>query len=315
MPAAISGDGAPQPRTRLAGVTPAGPAVSVATVIVTFRRPDSLLRTLAAARAQTRAPDAFYVVDNGADDEVEALLSQAEPAAHYVAMPENMGYAAGLAAGMDRSCDAGHDYVWLLDDDSTPVDSALERCLAVASEVPRCGLVGLSGGTMSWGVPLHRPASEVGSAVEGQAGAYRCDFALVDGAVVPTEAIRRIGHPRADFFMMMEDVEYSGRLRRAGLEVVVVTDPLIERRHLGSGGGEGDGRSPPWRGYYQTRNHLIMAIEHRSAPELMGWLVRQVRLVWGTLLQGDRRAERIRLRALGAWHGFRGIRGRTVEPG
>lgn len=291
---------------------PARPPARVAAVIVTFHRSQSLLRTLAAVRAQTRPPDAVYVVDNGGGGEIEALLRQQEPAVSYLALPENLGYAAGLAAGMARACDAGHAYVWLLDDDSTPVATALGRCLAVATSVPRCGLVGLGGGSMWRGVPVHRQRPEAGASLEGHPGVYRCDFALVDGAVVPTEAIRRAGYPRADFFMMMEDVEYTGRLRRAGLEVVVVADPLIDRQHLGSGGA--DGRSPPWRGYYQTRNHLRMAIEHRSVSELWGWLVRQARLVTGTLLGGDRRWERIRLRLLGAWHGLRGVGGRTVEP-
>lgn len=290
-------------------MTPAG---TVAAVIVTFGRPDSLVRTLAAVGAQTRPPDRLYVVDNGNDRAVELVVGRVAPGADYLAMPENLGYAAGLAAGMERSCSAGHDYVWLLDDDSTPVAVALERCLAVATTLPRCGLVGLGGGSLWRGVPRHRDGGRAGSGIDGHPGAHRCDFALVDGAVVPTEAIRQVGYPRADFFMMMEDVEYSRRLRSAGREVVVLAESLIDRQHLGSSGA--DGRSPPWRGYYQTRNHLLMALERRSPSELWGWLLRQVRLVGGTLRDGDRRWERIRLRLLGAWHGLRGVRGRTVEP-
>jgi hypothetical protein len=75
------------------------------------------------------------------------------------------------------------------------------------------------------------------------------------------------------------------------------------------------GQSQPWRGYYQTRNQLAMALEHRSPREVGWWAVRLAKLCAGAVRLDDRPAERIRLRALGAWHGLRGIDGRVVDPG
>lgn len=287
-----------------------GPRVGA--VIVTFNRQVNLLRTLDAVMTQTFAPIVAYVVDNGSGGGTANLARERGPTVRYVPMPENLGYAAGLARGMEQSIDQGFEYIWLLDDDSTPAPDALRRCLEVATALPTCAIVGLSGGELRRGVPLHHPTPLPVSSLQGQPNVFRSDFVLVDGALVSAEAVRRVGYPRADFFMMMEDVEYSARMRRAGWDVVVLSEPLIERGHLGSGGA--GGASPPWRGYYQTRNHLRVALEHRSAIEVWGWLVRQLKLLVGAAVTADRRWERIRLRLLGAWHGLRGVSGRTVDP-
>src|SRR4029453_4001315 len=65
-----------------------------------------------------------------------------------------------------------------------------------------------------------------------------------------------LGYPRGDYFMMLEDVEYSNRLKRAGWQVAhfELDEDLIVRGNLGSGG---DGRpSPPWRALHPTPNPL-----------------------------------------------------------
>lgn len=285
---------------------------AVVAVVVTRDRCRVLDQTLAAIAAQMPAPSAVCVVDNASTDGTPQMLATTWRDVDYVRLPGNLGYAAGLATGMRRWVDRGADLLWLMDDDSSPAPTALAQLVRVTERAPGCGVVGLGGGELRLGVPVHwqQPGPAHWWA---EAGAFRAGFALLDGALVRATAVRAVGYPRADFFMMMEDVEYTARLARHGWEVVVLDGFLIERRHLGSGGG-GDERSPPWRGYYQTRNHLLMALEHRSAIEVIGWSARQVRLIAGTLTAGDRVGQRLRLRSLGAWHGLRRVHGRTVEP-
>lgn len=288
---------------------------TVAAVVVTFNRRDVLRSTLEAVADQARRPDAVVVVDNASEDGTEAMLEGAFPWAAYLRMPENLGFAAGLGAGMRWALDEGHGYVWLLDDDSRPGAQALRRSLEVAKRVDRLGAVGSSGGMLSRGVPDRRPERRHPFRLDGEGRLYRCDFLLLDGALIPAEAIRAVGLPRGDFFMGYEDVEYTSRLSGAGLRVLLLDEDLIDRAHLGSGGAVGNGSSPPWRAYYQTRNHLLTALDRGGPSEILGWALRQGRLIVGTLLHGDRKLAKIRLRALGAWHGARGITGRTIEPG
>ena len=77
------------------------------------------------------------------------------------------------------------------------------------------------------------------------------------------------------YFIMMEDIDYPLRVKRQGL-TVACAELGLSFRHLGATvGGEG-GPSAPWRLYYQTRNHLRMAIDNRSVTLVVGWLYRQL---------------------------------------
>jgi rhamnopyranosyl-N-acetylglucosaminyl-diphospho-decaprenol beta-1,3/1,4-galactofuranosyltransferase len=286
----------------------------VAAVVVTRNRSDILRETLRAVRRQEFPPTGVLVVDNCSEDGTEAMLRAEFPEVGYLRLPENLGFGAGLAAGMEQAA-SGCDYFWLLDDDSRPAPITLGRCLTVARTVPRFGIIGLSGGTIRWGrLDVHPYVPTPDGRPTDPPLLHHGDFVHLDGAVIAREAVEQQGLPRADYFMMLEDVEYSNRLKRAGWGVTHFErdEDLIFRGNLGSGGGGGP--SPPWRSYYQSRNHLRMAIDHRSPLEIAGWLYRQVQFISAAAISLDRKAERIGLRLLGAWHALRGVSGRTIEP-
>ena len=287
----------------------------VAAVVVTRNRSDVLRETLLAIRRQELAPATILVVDNCSEDGTAAMLRAEFPEVGYHRLPENLGFGAGLAAGMERAGRSGCDYFWLLDDDSRPARITLRRCLGVARTLPRFGIIGLSGGTIRWGrLDVHPYVPAPDGRPTDPPLLNHSDFVHLDGAVVSRAAVDELGYPRPDYFMMLEDVEYSNRLKRAGWEVAhfELDENLIFRGNLGSGG---DGRpSPPWRAYYQSRNHLRMAIDHRSPLEVAGWVYRQAKFMAAAAISLDRKAERIWLRLLGGWHALRSVSGRTIEP-
>jgi rhamnopyranosyl-N-acetylglucosaminyl-diphospho-decaprenol beta-1,3/1,4-galactofuranosyltransferase len=135
------------------------------------------------------------------------------------------------------------------------------------------------------------------------------DFVLLDGSLVSRCVIDAIGFPRVDYFMMLEDVEYSLRARRANFAVFVTDRDLMRRAHLGSVPG-----TALWRSYYQSRNHVRMALDFRSPSLLLGCMARQARFMSAALAAPDRRRERVKLRLRGIWDGLRGRMGRRVEP-
>ena len=287
----------------------------VAAIVVTFNRAGILRSTLLGVMDQVLAPADVIVVDNGSGDETADMIRVEFPGAVYHRLPENLGFGGGLAAGITAARGGGYQYFWLLDDDSRPEPFALRRFVEVANGLPHLGVLGVTGGSFRRGRLRYDPQSPgTAEAWSQPAELAECDWVHLDGALVSGEAVDRLGVPRPDFFMMLEDVEYSNRIRRAGWTVARfrIDEGLLGRGNLGSGG---DGRpSPPWRGYYQTRNHLVMAIEHRSLTEVVGWLYRQLKFVGAAALSLDRKQERILLRTLGAWHALRGVRGRSVEP-
>jgi GT2 family glycosyltransferase len=288
--------------------------VRVAAAVVTYNRRDVLRSSLAALHTQTRPLDDIIVVDNGSSDGTAEMVAAEFPAVRIVPMSENTGAAGGFAECLREGEARGHDWAWVFNDDDTPAPDALATMLDAAAHVsPRAGIIACgrtdgAGGFYPLGahwngrhqhVPLTDPAG----------APFRLDVVTFSGTLVASQLVRDIGVPRTDFFMMVEDLEYCLRARRAGWNVHVVPRPLVTSHTLGS-----VGHAPPWRGYYQTRNQLTMTLEHRSIRELWWWCVRNAKFCAGAFRSGDQPVERLRLRALGAWHGARGVSGRTIAP-
>jgi rhamnopyranosyl-N-acetylglucosaminyl-diphospho-decaprenol beta-1,3/1,4-galactofuranosyltransferase len=287
---------------------------SVAAAITTFNRREVLRRCLSALVGQTRPPDEVIVVDNASSDGTSELLAREFPDIRLVRMSENSGAAGGFAAGIAEGVRKGHDWVWVFNDDDLPSPDALATLLAAARLTPsRTGMVACARRTPDVGLhPLggrwqhrHRPLPPVPE----QTLLVPAHVVAFSGTLVSASLVRAIGLPREDFFMMMEEPEFCLRARDAGWHTYVVPRPLTTSMTMGS-----EESSPPWRGYYQTRNHLLMALGRRSPAEVAWWAERTLRLCAGALVSRDRPAERIRLRARGASDALRGVVGRTIEP-
>jgi GT2 family glycosyltransferase len=283
---------------------------SVAAVTLTRNRKASLLRTLAAIGGQSCLPDETIVVDNGSDDGTPETVVDNFPAAVVVTNGSNLGAAAGRSRGLVAAFERGHDLVWLVDDDTVPSPDTLERSLEIAATIPSLGMLGQHGGLIRRGLIRH--GCDRGP-LSPRSAARAVDFVLTDGALVTRAAYERAGTLDGRYFIMMEDIDYPLRVRRAGL-TVAQADLGFRFQHLGAAGGVVGGPSAPWRLYYQTRNHLRMALDHRSPALLFGWLYRQVGGIIYLVRQPDRRSERLRLRLRGAIDGLRGRMGLVVAP-
>lgn len=286
--------------TETTDVTNVGVQLLVGAVIVTYRRPEVVLETLRAVLAQTRIPDVVIVVDNDHDASLEKFIETVGPTVVHLRTGDNVGFSAALAAGIDQlTVSHSPAWFWLMDDDSPPVAGALESALSFATS-PGVGVVANRGGHIRWGRIRHDLQSVGGTEV------CDADFSLVDGAIVSSDAVRSVGLPRNDLFMMMEDVEYTTRIRRAGLRVVVRPSDGSVFYHLGTSTGS------RWRGYYQSRNHLRIALDRRSIPWLFGWSVREAG--YGVRLVQTRRWSDLALRWRGTLDALRNRMGRTIEP-
>jgi rhamnopyranosyl-N-acetylglucosaminyl-diphospho-decaprenol beta-1,3/1,4-galactofuranosyltransferase len=285
-------------------------ALRVATVVVTRNRSAVLGETLRAAQAQTRRADRLYVVDNASRDSTTELLRTEFPDASHLRLAENLGFPGGLAHGIEAAWSDGFDAFWLLDDDSVPEPDALETLVVTRERAAgSAGIVGCRGGVVRFGLIRHLDDPRVRDDRAVADALPSVDFVLLDGSLVSRCVIDAIGFPRVDYFMMLEDVEYSLRARRANLAVFVTDRDLMRRAHLGSVPG-----TALWRSYYQSRNHVRMALDFRSPSLLLGCMARQARFMSAALAAPDRRRERVKLRLRGIWDGLRGRMGRRVEP-
>jgi GT2 family glycosyltransferase len=296
------------------GQNPAVPSAdtrpSIAAVVLTRNRRQSLRTTLEAIAAQSRPPDEIVVVDNGSDDGTDHMVRSAFPAVHLIRSQTNLGAAGGRSRGMTAAFERDHDAVWFVDDDTTPRRDTLERTLQLAERIPRLGMLGQLGGTVRFGVIRH---GRYGAPLEHAPEARSVDFVITDGALVTRKAFERAGALNEKYFIMMEDIDYPLRVKREGL-VVAQADLGMSFHHLGATEGRPEGPSAPWRLYYQTRNHLRMALDRHSPMLLVGWLYRQLGGLIFLAVQPDRRRERLRYRWQGTVDALRNRMGEVVPP-
>jgi GT2 family glycosyltransferase len=247
---------------------------SIASVTVVYNGAGTLPRQLLALQSQTRKLDEMIVVDNASSDDSVRLLETDFPEVTILKQPGNVGVGGGFAIGLEYAAlQKNHDWIWLFDQDSFPVDDSLEQllqslddCSGSADDIgilaPMCANenANLSYSGSVW----HHGLRKVPLAVQGQPTAF-VDSVISSGTLLRKEAVKEIGLPRSDFFMDFVDHEYCLRLRKHGYKIAVVQASRVEHaigeprtvRLLGI--EKAWSNHVPWREYYMTRNEVFTA--------------------------------------------------------
>jgi rhamnopyranosyl-N-acetylglucosaminyl-diphospho-decaprenol beta-1,3/1,4-galactofuranosyltransferase len=248
--------------------------VRVAAVVVTHNRPELLQQALAALRLQTRPLDAIVVVDNASDAASAARLGHPDDVT-VLRSDTNLGGAGGFALGMAHAFAAGHDWIWLLDDDAIARPDALARLFDALDALGgrKADIGALCGTVREFGdIALqHRRRYHRASGLERALplAAYagppcRTGTASFVGLLVPAAAIARAGLPEPAFFLAYDDTEYALRLGRAGLAIWLAPASVVE--HLRE--RRGRLRAGPFgsKHYFTIRNRIAVARSYASLP-------------------------------------------------
>ena len=278
--------------------------------VVTFNRPDGLAWTLEGLRSQTHALDAVIVVNNGGPLELEDDVDVIEPG-------ENLGPAGGFAAVLRRAHDLGLDWVMLINDADQPRPSAVQALVdrverdgdkATLGAVLGCastttGVVRSYGARWRRGLHPYTDADKAGDE-------YEVDVTLFCGMLVAVEPALAVGGIDPSYFIMWEEFDFCLRLRRAGLRIVTINEVLVDLEESHDQGGA----YPPWRGYYQARNGVLV-LRRLQLWSGLPWHLWRMAKMTAASVRLDRSADRASLRLRGLVDGVRGRDGRTVEPG
>ena len=241
----------------------------VCAVIPTYNRAELLCEALTGLAAQTRRLDAVLVIDNASTDGTTEQVSERFPWVNLLRLDFNTGSAGGFATGIQWAYQNGHDWVWLIDNDSVPEPDALSELLAAhdrfASE-PRPDLLAAkvvwTDGTL---LPMNTPTVKRRNPAllywAAEHATLSIRYAPYTGLLVSRRAIEAHGLPLTDYFLYDNDTEYTGRILCNRLGVLVPTSVVrhnVERK-LASQAESGD------RFFYALRNKLWLV---RCAP---GW--------------------------------------------
>ncbi|MFK4805830.1 glycosyltransferase family 2 protein [Microbacterium sp. ZW CA_36] len=205
----------------------------------------------------TQVPRVF-IVNNSPDALSRELLGDLDgDRVVILEQTENVGVAAGFNAGMRAALDAGFDYVWIFDQDSTVTDGMLDALLrAQARTDVKVGIVG----------PALR-AAETGNVYDADRGqgSAPIDALISSGALFSRALLEDIGLHDEALFIDYVDHDISLRAGRAGYTNLKVFETLLDHRF-----GESQpsrllwrvvyvSNYSPMRQYYMSRNRVILA--------------------------------------------------------
>lgn len=229
--------------------------MTFAAVVVSYNRIELLKRCLQALENQERPLDEIIVVDNGSTDGSADYVAEAHPEIVLFRTGGNLGGAGGFAWGVEIAIARGHQAAWLMDDDAEPEPGAAgplmdqfteyaDKPAFVASLV-----VSHTGEPTRVNVPAVDPDPHRQLAASRRGG-FAIETSTFVGTMVNLDAARRTYLPIADYFIWMDDAEYTHRLTEAGLGIAI---PRSRIAHPEKDGGRVDMGS---RLFYFVRNNI-----------------------------------------------------------
>jgi hypothetical protein len=187
---------------------------------------------------------------------------------------ENLGYAGGNNVGIRYAMEHGHDYVWILNNDTTVEPESLRAAVEMAESDVRIGVVGVkilamedpSRVWVAYGQVTYRQS------LIRLIGYFWLDNGMFDTArdvewvpgtamLLRRAAIDQVGGFDEEFFAYHEDVDWCTAARERGFRIVFAPAAVIYHKGHQSSGGRVY-VSP--RQYLAGRNMILYVRKHGS---------------------------------------------------
>lgn len=259
--------------------------------------------TLATIRSlrQTHEPAErwrIFVVDNGSTDESIQQLAQ-EPDIELVALPKNLGFAAGNNIGIRRALSEGCDYILLLNNDVILAPEFLGPLLQRLVQIQEAWVVSpkihfadppnriwYAGGNFRY----PRLIGEMVGLNQEDKGQFDSpkivDFVTGCCMLVKAAAFRQIGLLDEDFFFYQEDIDFSYRVTNAGYQVWYEPRSLVWHAVSSS-----TANLSPWRTFLYAESRMVFFGKHikgmRWVPVVGLEVIRLCRTVLTNLVRGQ----------------------------
>lgn len=252
---------------------PPAQAAEVAVVVVNWNDAERSIACLQELTA-TRYPRLRLVlVDNDSDEDPSDAASAAAPGVHVLRLERNRGYAAGCNAGASAAIAMGANYLFFLNNDTKVDRRCLDELVLAAANHPGSVLgpvlVFADHPEVIWaaGGAIDRSSMANHHIGEGEpAGMYtaerRVDWLTGCALFVSVETYARVGPMDEEFFLYLEDVDWSLTAEKAGVERWLVPGAVV--KHAVSSATNVLPATDIF--YYGCRNTLRLAMRQTKWP-------------------------------------------------
>lgn len=234
-----------------------------------------------------------YVIDNGSKNPLHLSEEHLGKTTKMIRSDANLGFTNGNNLGISVALrELEPDYILLLNNDTTVKPDFLEKLVSAAKAEPKLGMavpkiyfspgrefhtsaykesergnvIWFAGGSIDWANldAFHRGVDEVD---RGQFDhTTDTEFATGCCVLIPRTVLERAGTLDPKYFLYLEDVDWSIRIKQAGYELHFVPEAVVWHKNAGSSGGAGS----PTHQYYQTRNRLFFFMRYAQQHFLQG---------------------------------------------
>ncbi|MGG7036571.1 MAG: glycosyltransferase [Flavobacterium sp.] len=285
----------------------------IAVVVVTFNRLNELVKTIASIREQGFADNDIIVINNNSKDGTKELLdSNPFNKVKAIHLSDNIASAGGFARGMEEAFDQGYDWVWLFNDDSRPVSGTFDSFVGFLEneQALNLGLLKIANkNEKNQAVLLYWNGVRKPVYTNLSNELVKTDLITFDGCLISRKLMGQIGFCDPLYFMGTYEFDYCLKAKDAGFDIYTLPNGLIEDGKLGGIGG-----TPPWRQYYNTRNHLWLALNRKSLYILRAWFTRELKYTVAIILYSDRKIERLKFKIRAVRDAILNRRGKRYNP-
>lgn len=221
--------------------------VSLGVITLNWKRASDTIACIESVKLQTHTNVKYIVVDNGSgDDEVE-LLKRALPYARLIPLEENLGFAAGFNAGIEKALSLGCDLMLILNNDTIAcpnmVSALLEEIVTPGTGVVAPVIYYHSNPTVIWSAGGNLlpslPTTFIAHSRSGNLKEpVRRTFLSGCCLLIRREVLLSVGGFDERFFMYFEDLDFFVRLLETNWIAKVIPDAKLLHKVSMSSGGE-----------------------------------------------------------------------------
>ncbi len=237
----------------------------VSIVVLNFNRARDTVECVESLQKMLYRTYRILVVDNYSTDDSFDLLQKLLSNVELVRTRANLGYTGGINFGIKHVLDDGPEYVLLLNNDAVVEPDFLDILVAAMEEEKKaaaaCGTiychhdktrVWYAGGRfIPWrGLAVHDERNAV-IAPEKLNGIRHVSFITGCLMLLRVSYLKDIGGEDERFFMYLDDIELSARIRSRGYDLLYVPKAIIFHKVEGE-------KESAFKLYYSVRNRLML---------------------------------------------------------